>query len=119
MEEIDSLLTEQAEKLGVEIVAFQSNSESDLIDFIQKVSPEADGIIINPGALTHYGLSLCDALADTDLPVIEVHLSNIYAREEFRHKSLIAPVSYGQISGFGVQSYILGLEAAIHLIKNS
>ena len=101
LEEINRLLRQLATELGVELVTFQSNSEGALIDFIQKESPAANGIIINPGALTHYGFSLRDALADTNLPVVEVHLSNIYAREEFRQRSVIAPVARGQISGLG------------------
>jgi 3-dehydroquinate dehydratase-2 len=99
--------------LGVEIVVFQSNSEGMLIDFIQAESPATDGIIINPGALTHYGLSLRDALADTDLPLIEVHLSNIYARGEWRHKSVVAPIARGQISGLRWRGYVIALQALV------
>ncbi|MCL0098889.1 type II 3-dehydroquinate dehydratase [Dehalococcoidia bacterium] len=107
--EIDSMLREQGAELGIEVTSFQSNHEGALIDFIQSESPQAAGIIINPGALTHYGLSLRDALADAGLPVIEVHLSNIYAREEFRRKSIIAPIVRGQISGLGWQGYTAAL----------
>lgn len=117
LEEINSLLQRQAEKLGVEITSFQSNSEGVLIDFIQAESPEAEGIIINPGALTHYGLSLRDALEDANLPVIEVHLSNIYAREEWRQKSVIAPVVRGQISGLGCRGYIIALKALVSELR--
>ncbi len=113
LEEINSLLQQQAKELGVEIITFQSNSEGTLIDFIQAESPTAEGIIINPGALTHYGLSLRDALGDTDLPVIEVHLSNIYAREEFRQRSVIAPIAKGQISGLGWKGYIAALRTLV------
>jgi 3-dehydroquinate dehydratase-2 len=113
LEEINSTLRRQAAELGTEAVFFQSNGEGDLVDFVQKESPNADGIIINPAALTHYGLSLRDALADSGLPVIEVHLSNIYAREEFRHKSVIAPVARGQISGLGWRGYIAALRAMV------
>lgn len=113
LEEINRLLEQQAAELGIEAVTFQSNSEGSLIDFIQAESPGADGIIINPGALTHYGLSLRDALGDTGLPLIEVHLSNIHAREEFRHKSVIAPISKGQISGLGWRGYIAALKALV------
>lgn len=113
--EINSLLDKAAYELGVELETFQSNHEGALIDFIQEKSSEATGIIINPGALTHYGLSLRDALADTSLPVIEVHLSNIYAREEFRQQSVIAPVSRGQISGLGWRGYIAALEIVVAL----
>jgi len=115
--EIDSLLKKQGEKLNVEIVSFQSNSEGALVDFIQQQSSSANGIVINPGALTHYGLSLRDALADSGLPIIEVHLSNIYAREEWRAKSVIAPVAKGQISGLGWQGYIIALETLVAELK--
>jgi len=115
--EIDSLLKKQGEKLNVEIVSFQSNSEGALVDFIQQQSSSANGIVINPGALTHYGLSLCDALADSGLPVIEVHLSNIYAREEWRAESVIAPIAKGQISGLGWQGYIIALETLVAELK--
>jgi len=111
--EIESLLTKKGQELGVEVLPFQSNSEGALIDFIQAEAPQADAIIINPGALTHYGLSLRDALADSALPVIEVHISNIYAREEWRHKSVIAPIARGQISGLGWRGYIAALEILV------
>lgn len=113
--EINSLLDKAAYELGVELETFQSNYEGALVDFIQEKSSEATGILINPGALTHYGLSLRDALADTSLPVIEVHLSNIYAREEFRQQSVIAPISRGQISGLGWRGYIAALEIVVAL----
>lgn len=111
--EIDSLIKKRAEELGVEVLTLQSNSEGALIDFIQAEAPQADAIIINPGALTHYGLSLRDALADSALPLIEVHLSNIYAREEWRQRSVIAPIARGQISGLGWRGYIAALEILI------
>lgn len=110
LDEIDSLLQKRARELGVELETFQSNHEGALVDFIQEKSPEAAGIIINPAALTRYGLSLRDALADTSLPIIEVHLSNIHAREEFRQQSMIAPIARGQISGLGWRGYIAALE---------
>jgi len=113
LQEINSLLQQQAKELGVEVITFQSNSEGSLIDFIQAESPTAEGIIINPGALTHYGLSLRDALGDTDLPIIEVHLSNIYGREEFRQRSVIAPIAKGQISGLGWKGYIAALRTLV------
>ena len=108
--EVDTLVEKRARELGVEVLCFQSNSEGALIDFIQAQAPGADAIIINPGAFTHYSLSLRDALIVSDLPVIEVHLSNIYAREEWRHKSVIAPIARGQISGLGWRGYIAALE---------
>ena len=111
--EIDSLLKKRGEILKVEVMTFQSNSEGTLIDFIQEQSDSADGIIINPGALTHYGFSLRDALADTGLPVIEVHISNIYAREDWRAESIIAPIAKGQISGLGWRGYLAALERLV------
>ena len=113
LEDINSLIEQQAAELGVEMATFQSNSEGNIINFIQRESPSADGIIINPGALTHYGLSLRDALSDSALPVIEVHLSNIQAREEFRRYSVIAPVAKGQIAGLGWRGYIAALRTLV------
>lgn len=110
---INNMLRKEGRSLGVDIVNFQSNSEGALIDFIHKNFTETDGIIINPGALTHYGLSLRDALSDTGLPVIEVHLSNIYAREEWRAKSVIAPVAKGQITGLGWRGYVSALRILV------
>ena len=115
LSQINSLLEKRAQELGIEVATFQSNSEGALIDFLQ--SQAADGIIINPGALTHYGLSLRDALADAALPVIEVHLSNIHAREGWRRSSVIAPVARGQISGLGWRGYITALETLVEIIK--
>jgi len=115
--EIESLVRNKADELGAEVLTFQSNSEGSLIDFIQAESPQAVGIIINPGALTHYGLSLRDALDDASLPVIEVHLSNIHAREEWRHKSVIAPIALAQISGRGWQGYIDALDILVAELK--
>jgi len=108
--EIEALVEKAASELGVDVEMFQSNHEGSLVDFIQENAPEATGIVINPGALTHYGISLRDALADTCLPVIEVHLSNIYAREEFRRESVFAPIARGQITGLGWRGYIAALE---------
>ena len=115
LSQINSLLEKRAQELGIEVATFQSNSEGALIDFLQ--SQAADGVIINPGALTHYGLSLRDALADAALPVIEVHLSNIHAREGWRRSSVIAPVARGQISGLGWRGYITALETLVEIIK--
>ena len=111
--EIDSLLKEQGKELNVEVVTFQSNSEGSLIDFIQQQADSTDGIIINPGALTHYSYALSDALADIQLPIIEVHLSNIYAREEWRAQSVTAPAVTGQISGLGWRGYIAALRTLV------
>jgi len=115
--ELDTFLRKEGESLGIEIISFQSNSEGALIDFIQKYSVKASGIIINPGALTHYGFSLRDALADSGLPVIEVHLSNIYVREEWRAKSVIAPIAKGQISGLGWRGYVAALRTLVGELK--
>ena len=113
LDDINLLLQWLARELSMEITTFQSNSEGALIDFIQAESSKADGIIINPGALTHYGLSLRDALCDTNLPLLEIHLSNIYAREEWRHKSVIAPIAKGQISGLGWRGYYVALKILV------
>jgi 3-dehydroquinate dehydratase-2 len=115
--QIDALLKKEGKSLGADVVGFQSNSEGELIDCIQKNSSQAAGIIINPGALTHYGLSLRDALVDSGLPVVEVHLSNIYAREEWRAKSVMAPIARGQISGFGWRGYIAALQILVGELK--
>ena len=117
--EINSLLQKRADELDVAIEIFQSNHEGYLIDFIQKRAKKAAGIIINPGALTHYGLSLRDALEDSSLPVIEVHLSDIQHREEFRKVSVIAPIARKQISGQGWQGYIAALEILVKLAKEA
>ncbi len=114
--EIDSLLQKKAGELGVELESYQSNHEGYLIDFIQKKAKKAAGIIINPGALTHHGLSLRDALEDSALPIIEVHLSDIQHREEFRKVSVIAPIARKQISGQGWQGYIAALETLTALL---
>jgi len=119
LEELESMVVKRAQELGAEILAFQSNSEGTLIDFIQAKAPEAVGIIVNPGALTHYGLSLRDALEDSALPVIEVHLSDIHAREEWRRKSVIEPITRKQISSKGKQGYIDALEILVHELKES
>ena len=115
--QIDALLKKEARALNVEVVTFQSNHEGALIDFIQEQADSAQGIIINPGALTHYGFSVVDALADSKLPVIEVHLSNIYRREEWRTISVIAPVAEGQISGLGWRGYVTALQVLVGELK--
>ena len=117
LHEINALLEKEGQTLNVELVTFQSNHEGELIDFIQKQADSAHGIIINPGALTHYGFSLLDALVDSKLPVIEVHLSNIYRREEWRAYSVIAPVAKGQISGLGWRGYTAALRALADELK--
>lgn len=114
---INEKLISLAQKSNVELEILQSNHEGDIVDAIGKAKDAGFfAILINPAAYTHTSVAIRDAILAVDIPAIEVHLSNIYAREEFRHKSLIAPVSYGQISGFGLNSYLMGLQAAIDLI---
>lgn len=111
LEDINGSLRDLARELGLEIGALQLNSEGDIVEAIQKAGGKFDALLINPGAYTHYSVAIRDAIAAAPLLTVEVHISNIYAREEFRHKSVIAPVVMGQISGFGPQSYLLGLRA--------
>ena len=117
LESIEQKLAEKGKALGCELIFFQSNHEGSIIDFIQEKTSGADGILINPGALTHYGYSLRDALVDTRLPVVEVHLSDIHAREEWRKISVISDVVIKQISGLKIKSYLLGLEALVEHIR--
>jgi 3-dehydroquinate dehydratase-2 len=114
--EVDRLVHEHGRKLGIRVESRQSNHEGQLIDWLQGAGKEGFlGIVFNPGAFTHYSIALRDAVAAIDLPVVEVHLSNIHAREEFRRHSVIAAAARGQISGFGPQSYLLGLDALLSL----
>jgi 3-dehydroquinate dehydratase-2 len=115
--EIEEKIRCLANDLGVEVLFFQSNNEGDIIDYIQRRGTDVQGIIINPGALTHYGLSLRDALIDVQIPVIEVHLSNIYSREEFRRHSVITPVVRGQLTGLGWRGYTAALELLVDIVK--
>ena len=114
--EVDRLLRERGRKLGVQVTARQSNHEGQLIDWLQGARREGFfGVVFNPGAFTHYSIALRDAVAAIDVPVVEVHLSNIHAREDFRRQSVIAAAARGQISGFGPHSYLLGLDALLSL----
>ena len=113
LDEVNQEISRKAESLRVQVDFFQSNSEGDLVDCIQENWGKTDGIIINPGALTHYGYSLKDALIDAAVPVIEVHLGNIHAREEWRRNSVIADIARGQIAGFGWRSYTAALEIIV------
>ncbi len=108
--EIDAALVARAAAAGLRVVTLQSNHEGELIDFLQGEGWSAAGIIINPGALTHYGLALRDALAALSAPIVEVHISNVYRREPFRHTSVVAPVATGQIAGLGWHGYLLAME---------
>ena len=115
LDEINKKIKLLALKLKIEVGLIQSNSEAEIVNIIQKSQHEVAGIVINPGAFTNYSISLRDAIAAVEIPVVEVHLSNIYAREEFRHTSVVAPVVKGQISGLGLDSYLLGVQAIFNL----
>lgn len=108
--QIEDSLRKRATELGVDVEFFQSNHEGEIVDFIQRSTDGADGVVINAGALTHYGLSMRDALTDSRLPIVEVHLSNIHARDEFRRHSVIADIAVGQIAGLGWRGYTYALD---------
>ncbi|HID11558.1 MAG TPA: type II 3-dehydroquinate dehydratase [Candidatus Latescibacteria bacterium] len=117
LDDVNRALKELAEELGVKVKFFQSNHEGELIDALHQARSWADGVLINPGALTHYSYALRDAIAATGLPAVEVHLSNVHSREEFRRTSVIAPACIGQIAGFGKESYLLGLRALVGWLR--
>ena len=112
--DLEKYIEDYAESIEAEVVVMQSNSEGDIIDYIHYALGTQDGIVINPGAYTHYSYAIADALAAVNLPAVEVHLSNIHKREEFRHKSMISCACLGVICGFGMQSYRLALEAILN-----
>ncbi len=116
LDQINKEIEQEAKKCGATTEFYQSNIEGQLVDYIHSCAGKIDGIVINAGAYTHYSIALRDAIAAVNIPAVEVHLSNIYKREEFRHTSVIAPVCIGQISGFGAYSYILGLHALQHAL---
>ena len=117
--DIEALVRARATELGIEIDFRQSNHEGELVTWIQEARGRFDAIVLNAAAYTHTSVALRDAIAAVSIPTVEIHLSNIHAREEFRHRSLIAPVCRGQISGFGFQSYLLGLQAVVTLKERS
>jgi 3-dehydroquinate dehydratase-2 len=115
--QINERLTALAKERGAELRAMQSNGEGEIVDAIQEARAWADGLMINPGAFTHYSLAIRDALSAVRLPAVEVHISNVFAREEFRHRSVIAPVCIGSVCGFGWRSYELGLIGLLEHLK--
>ena len=116
LEEIDAALTAQADRLGLDIETFQSNHEGDMVDKIQQAHDSFHGIIINPAAYTHTSIAIRDALSLLKIPVVEVHLSNIYSRESFRRTSMLSGVVTAQISGFGSQGYLLALDGLAQML---
>ena len=117
LKQINGELSKIAKAEEIALETFQSNHEGEIVEKIGKAKGKFDCIVINPAAYTHTSVAIRDAISAVSIPVVEVHLSNIYAREEFRHTSLISPVAVGQVSGFGIDSYRLGLKAAIEIAK--
>lgn len=115
--EMCKYLDEEAKKLGVDVDIVQSNIEGELVDYIQEAYGKYDGIVINPAAYTHYSIALLDSLKAVEIPAVEVHISNVHAREEFRKKSVTAPACIGQLAGFGIYGYVLAMKGLIN--KNS
>ncbi len=114
---INNLIRKRAKELKIEVRIKQLNSEGEIVSILGKERRWADGILINPAAYTHTSIAIADSILAVKIPAVEVHLSNIYKREQFRHRSLIAPVALGQISGFGESSYVLGLEALVWFLR--
>ena len=114
LEDINASIQDLAKELNVEVTIRQSNHEGEIVDLIHNAK-DYTALVINPAAYTHTSVAIRDAIAAVEIPAVEIHLSNIYKREEFRHKSLISPVAHGQISGFGPESYLLGLRAAVSI----
>ncbi len=119
MDNINDSLLDYAKTLGVEIETFQSNIEGEIVDKIQQSKKDCGGIVINPAAYTHTSVAIRDAITAVNMPAVEVHISNIHSREEFRKNSFIAPVCIGQISGFGADSYRLGLKGLVDFLNNN
>lgn len=119
LSDIEAQVRQRAHELQVEVDFRQSNHEGELVGWIQEAKGKFNAMVINAAAYTHTSVALRDAISAVGVPAIEIHLSNIHAREEFRHKSLIAPVCRGQICGFGAKSYILGIEAAVTVTENT
>lgn len=118
LEELDERVIHFGKEIGLEVHTKQSNLEGELINALHQADSDAAGVVFNPGGYTHTSVAIRDAIASIRLPVIEVHLSNVYAREEFRHKSMIAPVCAGKITGFGWRSYLLGLQALADILND-
>jgi len=119
LEEINAALTSKAKGLGAEVTFFQSNSEGEIVSNIQDAMSKFDGVVINPGAYTHTSVAIRDAILSSGLPVVEVHISNVHKREDFRQKSFVSGVALGVISGFGVNSYMLGLSGLVDYLKDN
>ena len=117
--EVITSIEQFSKELGIEVKFSQSNSEGELISFIQKEASTSNGIVINAGALTHYGLSLKDSLIDAHIPLVEIHISNIHQREEYRRTSVVEPVAIGQVAGFGTSGYLYAMELLVNYLENA
>lgn len=117
LQQIEDRVRQRAQELGAEVSAFQSNDEGEIIDYLQREASDANGALINAGALTHYSLALRDAFEAAKLPFVEVHISNIHAREEFRHHSVLADLAVGQVTGLGWRGYLAALDSLVGMLK--